>query len=810
MESLIADVRHGLRMVIKTPGLSVVAILTIALGVGLTTHTFSIVYGAILRGLDFDRGTTLVHLSWDIPSRGSRGQSIPILDLIDFREQQTAFRGLGAYTGGTINLADDDSRPDRFQGAFVSASLFAQVDAVPVLGRVFNPQEDAGTGERVVILGYDVWQNRFGGDPGIIGKSIRANAEAATIVGVMPQGFHFPMNHDVWLPLSIDPLQAERGANRAAVVGRLREGVSLEQADVQMDEIARRLAETYPETNEGVEIWVQSFEDMVMGGPMMNVLWVMLGAVFGVLLIACFNVANLLLARTLVRSKEVAVRSALGADRGRLMRQLLIEASVLVALGGVVGVVIAYFGIVAFNAAILDVEKPYWIDIRLDGAAVFFTIGITAVASLVAGTLPALRASGGQVHEILKDESRGTSSFRMGRFSTILVIGEIALSCALLVAAGMMVKSVIKVNTVDLGFESEKVFTARLGLFESDYPDDEARVRFYDRLVEELNMDPGVEAAGLTNFLPGLGAGRVPVALEGTSYADVNEQPLSFQANITPSYFDALGVAVVEGRDFGSQDRAGATPTVIVNQSFARRHFGMETPIERRFRTGEDQPWMTIVGLVPDILVAYGGLGGSGSDAVPPDQFFVPIAQQQNLRFVSLAVKTRGEPGPFGADAREVVARIDPNLPLYWVRTMEESLETATWIFTIFGSLFTIFGLAALFLAAVGLYGVMAFSVSRRTQELGVRMAVGADAGNVMRLVLGKGMKQLAIGTVLGLLLGAALVRPLAVIFYDVNPSDPSVYAAIVVTLGLAGLAACLVPARRATRVELVDALRPE
>ncbi len=807
MNSLLTDMRYGLRMLIKTPGFSAVAVLTIAIGVGLTTLTFSIVYGALLRRPSFDRGTPLVFVSQDDPERGNRGRFIPLLDLIDFREQQTLFRGLGAWSGGTINLADQDSRPERYQGAFVSASLFAQVDGVPILGRVFNPEEDAGTGEQVVILGYDVWRNRYGGDPDIVGKSVRANAEAATVVGVMPEGFHFPMNHEVWLPLNLDPIEAVRGANGVAVVGRLREGVSIEQASVQMQQLARRIAETHVETNEGIGVWLQTYSDRSMGGPIVNVLWVMLGAVFGVLLIACFNVTNLLLARTLVRSKEVAVRSALGADRGRLMRQLMIEAGVLTACGGAVGVLVAHFGIQAFNLSIQDIEKPYWIVISLDAAAVVFTVAITAVSALVAGTLPALRASGGQVHDILKDESRGSSSFRMGRLSRVLVIGEIALSCALLVAAGMMVKSVINVNTVDMGFEGDHVFTARLGLFETDYPDDEARVRFYDRLLEELSAEPNVEAVGLTTFLPALGAGGASVELEGVAYADVNEQPFSFMISITSGYFGALGIHVIEGRDLETQDREGAVPVVVVNESFALRHFGKETPIGRRFRVGEDQPWMTIVGLVPDILPF---IGGGGNNGPLPDQIFVPIAQQENIRFVSVAAKTRGEPGAFGATARDVVARIDPNLPLYWVRTLEEAVELETWVFTLFGSLFTMFGVAALFLAAVGLYGVMAFSVSRRTQEMGVRMAMGAGTGSVMRLILGKGMRQLGIGMVLGLLMGAAMVRPLTAIFFDVNPNDPVVYAAIVLTLGLSGLAACYVPARRATRVELVDALRPD
>ena len=810
MDSFIADLRYGVRMLVRTRGLSAVAVLTVALGVGITTHTFSVVYGTVMRGIEFDRGTILVSLTQDIPSEGARGRGIPILDLVDWRAQQTAFRGLAGFTQGTVNLADEASRPERFEGAFVSANLFAQVDGVPLMGRVFNPEEDAGTGEQVVILGHGVWQGRYGGDPNIIGRRIQANGEPTTVVGIMPEGFHFPIFEDVWLPLNVDPLQAERGANRVQVVGRLREGVSLEHADVQMEGIARRIAEEYSETNEGVGVWAQSYEDLVMPQAIVNVLWVMLVAVFGVLLIASFNVANLLLARSAVRSKEIAVRSALGADRGRLIRQLLLEASLLASLGGVAGVVLGYFGIEVFNAAILDIDKPYWIDIRLDTPALFFSFGITAFASLVAGTLPAIRASGGKIHEILQDQSRGSSSFRMGRFSAALVIGEIALSCGLLVGAGMMVKSVINLKSLDMGFEGEQLFTARLGLFASDYPDDESRRRFFARLLEDLGSAPGAEAVGLTVNLPALGSGRARIALEGVAYAEIRDQPLSNFTSITPGYLNALGVDMLEGRDFGQQDRADAVAAVIVNESFARKHFGQESPLGHRFRRGDEQPWMTIVGVVPDIYVGGGGGGGIGSSDVMPDQFFMPLAQQEGVRFISLLVRTRDDPGGFAAESRAVVAGIDPALPLYWVRTMDEAVETATWAFEIFGTLFSVFGAAALFLAAVGLYGVMAFSVSRRTQEMGVRMALGAGGRDVIGLVLSKGMKQLAIGAAIGLALGAAMAQPMSVIFFDVKPSDPTVYAAIILTLGLAGFLACLIPARRATRVELVDALRPD
>ena len=808
MDSFITDVRYGVRMLWKTPGLTIVATLTIALGVGLTTHTFSVVYGSILRGLDFDRGTPLISLSQDIPSQGSRGGSVPILDLLDWRERQTSFRGLAGFLqGNTINLADEGAPPERYVGARVSANLFEQVDGVPIMGRVFNAQEDAGQGEQVVILGYDVWQNRYAGAPDIIGLGIRVNSVRATVVGVMPEGFHFPFEENVWLPLGIDPVAAVRGANNVQVVGRLLEGVSLEQADTQMRGIANRIAEAYPETNEGVGVWVQTYEDQVMPPEIVAVLWIMLIAVFGVLLIACFNVANLLLARAAVRSREIAVRSALGADRNRLIRQLMMEAAMLAIVGGLAGVAMAWIGVEVFNASILDIQKPYWIDIRLDGPALLFTLAITAFACVAAGTVPAIRASGGKIHEILQDESRGSSSFRMGRISSVLVIGEIALSCALLVAAGMMVKSVINVNQLDMGFEGDQVFTARVGLFEADYPDDQSRLRFFDRLLEELRSEPDVVAAGLTQTLPALGSGTVRIALEGVAYPELRDQPLSNFTTITPGYLETLSVGLSEGRDFTEADREGAVATAIVNESFASKHFGAESPIEQRFRMGQDGPWLTVVGLVPDIYVGGQGFAGSGLLA---DQFFIPLAQATAVRFVSLAVKTRSAPGNFANSARAAVQRIDPNLPLYWVRTMDQSVETTTWIFTLFGSLFTIFGATALFLAAVGLYGVMAFSVSRRKQEMGIRMAMGAGTLNVFGLVLGKGMKQLGIGAVIGLAMGAAMVQPLAVVFFEVEPSDPFVYAAIIVTLGLAGLLACLVPARRATRVELVEALRPD
>jgi predicted permease len=677
------------------------------------------------------------------------------------------------------------------------------------MGRVFNEKEDTGGGEPVVILGYDVWQDRYAGDPDILGRSVGANGRLATVVGIMPEGFHFPFQEDVWLPLGIDPLQIERGTNGVGVVGRLLEGVTMEQADAQMDQVAARLASEYPETNEGVSVWVQAYEDAVMPPPIVAALWLMLLAVFGVLLVACFNVTNLLLARAAVRSREVAVRSALGAVRGRIVRQLLVEAGLIALLGGALGILLAWVGIEAFNSVIIDIEKPYWIDVRLDAPALIFTTAITVFAALAAGTLPAIRASGAKLHEVLQDETRGTSSFRIGRLSTALVVGEIALSCALLVSAGMMVRSVINLRALDMGFEADRVFTARVGLADVDYPDDESRWRFFDRLARDLAAEPGVAAAALSTSLPAAGAPLGRIGLEGAVYPELRDQPLSYVSLVTPDYFDVLGVDVVEGRAFDDRDVSGSVDVALVNESFARTHFGTDSPLAERFQVGTEGPWLTVVGVVPDVFIAGGG-PGFGQAAEIKEQYYRPIAQVEGTRFVSLAVRTQGDPGGFTAAARGVVSRIDPSLPIYFARTMEETVAAGTWGYGLFGSLFTIFGVVALFLAAVGLYGVMAFSVSRRTQEMGVRMAMGAGARSILGLIVGNGMKQLGLGIVIGLGLGGLLVQPMRVIFFQVEPTDPFVYVTIVSTLALSGLLACLIPARRAMRVQVVDALRPD
>ncbi|MCH8145427.1 MAG: ABC transporter permease [Gemmatimonadetes bacterium] len=806
------DLRYGLRMLAKTPGASLVAIVTIALGIGGVTYTFSAVYGIMMRGLPFEGGDRLMSISQYVVADDIT-RNAPIHDYVDWREQQSAFEDLAAFAFRTINLADTEQRPERYLGTAVTASMFAAVSARPLLGRVFRQEEDAGDLAPTIVLSYRVWQARYGGDPEIIGKTIRANGRTTTVIGVMPVGFRFPFDNDLWIPLGLTPTELPRGQGSLLwVIGQLEKGVSLGQARSHMGAIAERLAVEYPETNRGVGTVVVSYPDALLPSELGAMSWVMLAGVFGVLFISCVNVANLLLARAAVRAKEMAIRSALGARRARVIRQLMVEAAIIALIGGALGVILASVLIDVYTSMIQDIQTPYWFDIRLDAPMLLFALAVTLVASVASGIVPAIKASGIDVHELLKDESTGSSSFRMGRISMGLVMTEIALSSALLVLAGMAIKSAMNLKALDMGFETANVFTARLTLVETDYPDRESVLQFYDRLRQGLEALPSVTSVGFVNRLPGTGAGQSRFAVEGVPYPTNQDYPVANRATITTGFFDTFGVNLLEGRDFGSQDRDGGLPVTIVNQSFVQRYFPQTSAVGQRLRlgrAGSQNAWMTVVGVVPDLHVGDDIAGGIRSGGVRTEQFYTPLAQGTS-RGMNMAIKTRDDPLAIAPLVRDAVAAIDPNLPIYQVYSMDDVIRTATMAIGILSQTFAVFGAISLFMSAVGLYGVMAFSVSRRTQEMGIRMALGAQGKDIIGLVLKKGMTQLGIGMALGLGLGLVMARPLQVALFQVNPNDPTVYAAIVVTFTVAGLIACMVPAVRATRVNLVEALRAE
>jgi predicted permease len=811
MSTVVAHLRYGLRMLVRRPGLSVSAVTALALGIGLTTTMFSIVYVAVIKGLPYEEAERLVALFRNRPAQDVQFMGVTIHDFEDWRKQQTSFEDIAAYYAETVNVGGTEGTPIRYLGNYASAHIFDVLRVRPILGRTFRPEEDHPSTPPVMILSYRAWQDRFKGDPAVIGRIVRANAQPTTIVGVMPEKFGFPGPVDAWLPLRIDALAFPRSGGPALegtqvqAVGRLKTGVRLEAAQAEMSAIAGRLAQEYPESNQGIGVTAVRQADMFIGPQAAGMLYTMLASVFGVLLIACANVANLLLARGVDRSKEIAIRTALGAGRGRTIAQLLAETFVLAIIGAGAGLALATVGMNWFNAGLATLEMPLWFVVRLEPAILGFVIALTLISTLLAGIIPAVRASRANVAEIMNDESRGSSGQRMGRISRALVVAQLAVSCSLLVAAGLMIRTVINVGQFDFGFDATNIFTARVGLFEKDYPTPVAQMQFYDGLLDRLGGHTGLRAAAFTSDLPGRGTSQMqPLTVDGVAYATEQDHPLARRIVITSDYFDVVGVKPIRGRAFARSDVADGEPVAIVNERFVSLFFQDRDPLGARIKLGQaDVPWRRIVGVVPDLYL------GGAIGAINPrhEGVYIPLAQNV-INFMSLVVRTEQPPSTHAASIQGEVNKLDAALPLYWVRSMSDQYALDGWFYRAFGSLFVAFGLAALAMATIGLYGIMAFSASSRTREIGVRMALGADRRNVLVLILRQGAWQLGLGLAVGLGLAALLSRALGILLFNVKPWDPTIFTAVVTALALAGLLACLIPATRATRTEPVDALR--
>ena len=806
MGSFVRDLRYAGRMITKQPGLSAIAVMALSLGVGFTAIMFSIVHAALLRGLPFEGGDRIMHLERTNPSRDIESMGVSIHDYVDWREQQTSYEHLAAYYEGTVNLRGTE-RPVRYSGAFVTANTFPTIGVQPQLGRLFREDEDEPGAAATTVISHHVWTDLFDASPDALGQVVTVNGEQAEVIGVMPEGFRFPNLQDIWLPLRMNPLDYERNEGRwLEVFGKLRSGVSADMAMVEFTGIANRLGQAYPEANEGTLPLMKPFTQEFVGDEAIPLLWTMLAVVSLVLLIACVNVANLLLARAALRVKEMGIRTAMGAHRWRIISQMVAEALALALVGAVAGAAIAWVGIDLFSKALEGTDPPYWLVFRIDGSILLFILAISVFAAVVSGVLPAFKATSGDVTSILKDESRGSSSLHIGRMSRWLVVGELAMSVGLLVAAGLMTKSIVTLRNFDYGFEHETVFTARAGLFDTDFPTPDSRIRFYEEVHQRLVELPGVEAASISASLPGLGSGNTAFALEGASYAQDRDYPLARQTAISPDYFDTFGVELLQGRDFTALDDAEELPVAIVNQSFVAK-FLDANPLGRRFRVGRsesDAPWLTVVGVVPDLYME--GLGNTDGD---PAGFYTPYTQGDAF-FMSLAARGPQDPMSLTAAVRDAVASVNGDTPIYWTDTLSGRLSESTWFYNVFGVLFLVFGIAALFLASVGLYGVMSFSVSRRTTEVGIRMALGAEAAQVLRMVLRQGLSQIVIGLGIGLVLAVLISRGLQMVLFEVSPNDPTVFLVITAVLGATGLLASTLPAQKATRVDPMVALRQD
>jgi len=815
VQNFLQDLRLGLRMLRKHWGLSTIAVATITLGIALTTTVFSFVNGALFKGLPAPEPERVLAVMSSDPLHNTPRRGVWPPDLIDFREQQSVFTGLAAIGYRTINLSNPGEQPERYQGAAVSANLFDIVLRVPpVLGRAFREGEDVPGADPVILISYEVWQNRYGGSPDILGRAVFADGVSHTIIGVMPPGFLFPDRQQVWVPLIFDPATASRGALGPTNMGptylvtaRLRPGASRDQAQAQMAAIADRLAQQYPETNAQVGVVLQQFPEVIFEqfGPMMLTL---LAAAVGVLLIACANVANLQLARATARTREVAVRAALGASRGRLVQQLLTEVLVLAGIGGLLGVALGIRGVGIFDVLVSASPPPFWITFDPDHRVLAFGIGVTLFAAGFAGIFPALRASGMGVGEALKDESRGASGLKGSRFTSALVVAEIAVSCSLLILSGLMVKSLARLNTLDLPYATAGILTARVSLPDIAYPDTTSRTGFYDQLLPRLAAIPSVAAVTLSDGLPARGNGSRAFEVEGHTYQTDEDYPNAREGIVTPGYFETFEVDVLQGRAFTVADRRGGLPVAIVNASFATTFYPTGEVLGRRIRMGirdTTAQWLTVIGVVPDLMME-----GIENTNESPVGFYIPLAQSGVGRNVNMALRTRGSPLAVADDVRRAVAEVDPNLPIYDVATMEQVIEEETWFYRLFGTLFMMLGFVALFLAVVGLYGVMAFAVGRRTREMGIRIALGAQPRQLVGLTMRAGLIQLGIGLAIGIGIAALLASPLQWILYEVNARDPAVFGAVAVVLGVVGLAASFVPARRVTRVDPVLTLAAE
>ena len=804
MHSLLQDLRLGARTLRKTPGATAIAIAALTMGIGLSVLMFSIIQGAILRGLPFDEPRQLMYLNSANLEAGQEDLNVRIHDFADWRARQRSFEDIAAFYTGTVNVSGGD-RPERFDGAFITPAAFPLLRVQPRIGRLFTDDDARPGAATVILLSHDVWRDRFHSDPGVVGSTLRANGRETTVIGVMPEGFRFPIVQQVWMPLHADPLSTPRAEGRfVAAFGRLRDGVDAETATRDLNAIAAQLATEHPETNEGISAFVQPYIREFIDAEPTAMLYTMLGAVLLVLLMGCANVANLLMSRTAVRLKEIGIRCALGAGRTRIVVQFLAEAFLLALAGAALGLVVAQIGIRLFNAAIAPTDPPFWIDIRIDGAALLFVLALTVVATLAAGTLPAFQAANANINDILKDEARGSSGLKIGRISRGLVVLDIALSCGLLVGAGLMTRSVLKLQSLDIGFPTDDVFVARVGLPEADYAAPADQVRFFEGLLPRLAAIPGVASAALVDGLPGLGSGSTTLAIDGFTYDDPTDMPSARLATITPGFFETVGLGVLEGRAFTAHDIAGGLRVAIVNRSFAQRHWPGGSAVGHRIRLGDEgtAEWATIVGVAPDLYM-------SGVQNEQPEGVYIPFAQSPG-RFMSIMARTRGSPLALTAAFRDAVAAADPDLPLYWVDSLRHSIAADNWHYRVFGGLFMVFGLVALLLAAVGLYGVMAFSVGQRTREMGVRMALGARAADVISLIMRQGLVQLGFGLLFGLALAWALSNLLTTLLFDVSPRDPLTFLAIVLVLTATTALACFVPARRATAVHPSAALRCE
>jgi len=801
---LLQDVRYTLRNLWHSKGFAAVAIVCLGFGIGLNTTIFSVVDGILLQPYPYKDPNRILVLGTEHPKKSDES-GLSFLDMRDWKEATTTFASIAGTEARSFTVSDGSGEPERHLGAAISWDLFPLIGAEPMLGRAFTAAEDVPNAGRVVVLSHALWTTRYRGDPSILGRRIVVNAEPHTVVGVMPPKFAFPENQRLWVPLAPGATGQARDVRGLFAFGRLKPDVTAAYARDDLNAIAARLAQQYPATNEGWTAQVRTLREAFIPDEVRLVIYLMMAGVTLVLFIACANVANLLLARAAARSRELALRVAIGASRGRIVRQLLTEGVVLALASVPLGIALAQLGTRLMAAAIPLDEVPYYITWRVDGRSLAYTVAIAVSTALAFGVLPALHVARGDLHGSLKEGGRGsTGGGSLLRSS--FVVAEVALALVALVGALLFVRTFLNLETYALGFDSKPLLTLRYYMSGEGYAGEGTKGRRSEDILRRVEQLPGVHAAFASNLIPIDGGGAAgEVEIEGQVNERADRPRITF-AGVTPHLYKTLDVPLLRGRDFTDAEGWSRVPVAIVNQTMAKRSWPDGDPIERRFRmvTAEGPgEWFRVIGVAPDLQL----FEIDPSNTQPIASAFVPYAFQETLS-TGLTVRVTGDPAAIAAAVRAEVRASDPTIPTYFVRTMEDLRRVSFWQYGLYGWVFGAIGVIGLLLASVGVYGVLAYSVAQRTQEIGVRMALGADQTQVLKLIVGQGFRLAAIGVAIGLGL-AALGTPLArSLLYNVSPFDPLSFGVVSAFLLTVALLASYLPARRATRVDAAVALR--
>jgi putative ABC transport system permease protein len=804
METIFKDIRYGIRSLAKHPAFTAIALITLALGIGANTAIFSVVNAVLLRPLPFDDPERIVWI-WDTaPQLPTIPTSLP--DFLGWKEQNRSFERLAAFQGGSMFVDAGDGSTDTRIG-LVTPELFSVFHVSPILGRTFTNEETLPGRFRVAVLSHSMWQSRFGSDPNVSGRTLQLNGATYTIIGVMPAGFSYPNRAELWRPLPIDPAKLDPGPHYLNVVGRLKPGITLPQAQADMSTIAARLSQQYKEKNAGHGVKLELLTNVIVGDVGLA-LYVLLGAVGFVLLIACANLANLMLARVGARQKEIALRTALGASRLRIVRQLLTESIMLAVAGGTTGLLLAIWAvrwIVSLSADTIPRVHEISVDPRVAG----FTLFVSVITGVLFGLAPAIQVSRPDLTDALKESGRTTAGLRRNRLRSALVVTEVALSLVLLVGAGLMMKSFAKLSGVDPGIKPDQVMTMGVAILRAKYPEDEQVAQTYSQILERAAAQPGVVSVGGTSDLPLTGSNTSDsFIIEGRPPIPKEQEPSTEYHVVTPRYFESMGIPLLSGRDFAETDTRRSPNVVIINDAFARRHFAGENPLGHRLKLqGQERDPLLVVGVV-------GNARQLGLDQQPTPELFVPFLQDPlsttYQRSMIIVARSKSEPAAIAGPLRAAVTSVDKGLPVWSLKPMTEYLHDSLSRRRFNLVLLSIFSGVALVLAAIGIYGVISYGVSQRTHEMGIRMALGAKPRDVLKLVVIQAMVLALGGVGIGLLAAFGLTRLLKGLLFSVSVTDPMTFLAITMLMSLIALLACLIPARRATKVDPIVALRYE